>query len=202
MSQNKLVSLIFPAIFACIINAVPSHAQGLLLEDKAALDSVKVSVQHLYNFQFDRSVKSLAKFKTKYSNHPGFLLLSCIRNYWKSFPIGGKSKEYEAYKKDLNQVVMLSEAMMKKYPKSPEPGYYFMTANLMLARHHSEDGEYITAVNETRKAYPLIKKGFALKTSFPDFYFTTGLYNYYRVAFPENHPIYSPFTVFFPDGNK
>ncbi len=179
-----------------------SEAQGLLLQDKAAIDSIKASVHHLYDFKFEQSQKSLAKFKTKYGSHPGFLLLSCIRNYWKNFPINGKAKEYETYKKDLSQVVKLAEAMMKKYPKSPEPGYYFMTANLMLARHHSEDGEFITAVNETRKAYPLIKKGFSMKASFPDYYFTTGLYNYYRVAFPENHPAYSPFTVFFPDGNK
>ena len=179
-----------------------ADAQGLLLEDKAALDSVKASVRHLYNFQFEKSQKALLRFKGKYANHPGFLLLACIRTYWKNFPIGGKPKEYAAYKNDLAQVSRLAEAMMKRYPKSPEPGYFLMTANLMLARHHSEDGEYITAVNETRKAYPLIKKGFNLKSSFPDFYFTTGLYNYYRVAFPENHPLYSPFTVFFPEGNK
>ena len=194
--------LLIMALLAILLNVSSAGAQGLLLDDKPALDSVKASVQYLYNFQFDRSVKSLTRYKTKYASHPGFLLLSCIRNYWKYFPIGARSKEFEAYKKDLNQVVRLSEAMMKKYPKSPEPGYYFMTANLMLARHHSEEGEYITAVNETRKAYPLIKKGFSLKSSFPDFYFTTGLYNYYRVAFPENHPLYSAFTVFFPDGNK
>lgn len=200
--RNKSANCFATAFLALFFHSFSLPAQGLLLEDKAALDSVKASVQYIYNFQFDRSVKCLSRFRTKYGNHPGFLLLSCIRNYWKNFPIGGKSREYESYKRDLNQVVKLSEALMKKYPKSPEPGYYFMTANLMLARHHSEDGEYITAVNETRKAYPLIKKGFALKTSFPDFYFSTGLYNYYRVAFPENHPVYSPFTVFFPDGNK
>ena len=197
--NTKIILWISLSMMLCQLQV---SAQGLLLEDKVVLDSVKASIHHLYNFRFDQSQKSLLRFKPKYGNHPGFILLSAIRNYWKYFPIGAKPKEYEAYKKDLNQVIRISESMMKKYPKSPEPVYYFMTANLILARHHSEEGEFISAVNETRKAFPLIKRGFKLKTAFPDFYFTTGLYNYYRVAFPENHPVYSAFTVFFPDGNK
>ena len=113
-------SYIYPIAFSALViflSFQKAGAQGLFLEDKAALDSVKVSVQHLYNFQFDRSVKALSRFKTRYAGHPGFLLLSCIRNYWKHFPIGGKTKEYQTYKSELNQVVRLSEAMMKKYPK-------------------------------------------------------------------------------------
>lgn len=178
------------------------QAQSLLTVDKVVMDSIRVAVNHLYNFQFEQSTKSLAGFKKKYGGHPGFLLLNCIRNYWKFLPIGSNASEYRQYKNELSQVVSLSEKMMKKHPGSPEPGYYFMTANLLLARHHSEDGEYISAVNETRKAFAQIKKGFRLKEKFPDFYFSTGLYNYYRVAFPEHHPVYSPFTYFFPDGNK
>ncbi len=172
------------------------------MEDKSAIDSIRSSVRKLYNFEFDQSVKSLAKVSNKYPNHPGLKLLGCVRNYWKNFPIGSKTSEYEVYKKDLALVAEQSEALMKKYPKSPEPVYYYMTANLMLARHCSEDGQYIDAVNHARKAFPGLKKGFDLKSRFSDFYFSTGLYNYYREAFPEQHPVYKPFTFFFQDGNK
>jgi hypothetical protein len=195
----RVLFLYFLHSFSCFGQA---NSPTLLLDDKVVLDSLRASVQYIYNFKFDRSNKCLTRYQTRYGNHAGFKLISCVRSYWKNFPIGSSPAAYESYKKELAQVVRLSEAMMKKYPKSPEPVYYYMTANLMLARHHSEDGEYIQAVNETRKAYPMIKLGFSLKTAFPDFYFTTGLYNYYREAFPENHPLYKPFTVFFPKGNK
>lgn len=200
----KFISSFALLIQAIVLISIPRQAssQGLLLDDKVVMDSLRASVQYIYNFKFDKSSRCLARFQTKYGNHAGFKLINCVRNYWKNFPIGLHPAAYKSYKNELAQVVRIAESMMKKYPKSPEPGYYFMTANLMLARHHSEDGEYVQAVNETRKAFPLIKKGFDLKTAFPDFYFTTGLYNYYRVAFPENHPLYKPFTVFFPDGNK
>jgi hypothetical protein len=166
------------------------------------MDSMTRAVDLMYNFQFDKANHVLSKFRPKYNNHPGFVLFYSILQFWKNIPIGTKPKEYAAYEKSLNFVISQGERLAEKHPKSPEPGYYIMMANLILARHHSEEGEYIKAVNETRKAYAWIKKGFDLKHAYPEYYFSTGLYNYYRVAFPENHPLYNSFTVFFPNGNK
>jgi tetratricopeptide (TPR) repeat protein len=47
-----------------------------------------------------------------------------------------------------------------------------------------------------------MKKGFDLMNKFPEFYFSTGLYNYYVVQYPENHPAVKPFMFFFASGNK
>jgi hypothetical protein len=179
-----------------------SSGQSLLMDDKPAMDSMAKAVNLVYNYQFDKASHCLIKYKNKYANHPAFGLFNSILHFWKYFPIGSKPKEYSAYIRNLNLVIRQAEKMTEKYPISPEPDFFIMMANLILARHHSEEGEYIKAVNETRKAYPSIKKGFDWKSVYPDYYFSTGLYNYYRVAFPENHPLYNSFTVFFPDGNK
>jgi len=206
MNRKNQLTQIFKATFffglTCFWVVFQCHSQGLLLDDKIAMDSMTKAVDHVYNFQFDKANHSISKFKTRYQNHPGFLLFNSITQFWKSFPISSKPKEYSVYLQNLNKVIANGEKLAEKYPKSPEPTYYIMMANLILARHHSEEGEYIKAVNETRKAYSYIKKGFDLKTSYPEFYFSTGLYNYYRVAFPINHPFYNSFTVFFPEGNK
>lgn len=37
---------------------------------------------------------------------------------------------------------------------------------------------------------------------YPEFFFTTGLYNYYVVQYPEDHSIIKPFMFFFSSGNK
>lgn len=179
-----------------------ASGQVLILEDKAGMDSLRKTSEYIYNNNFEQSDQMLARLRVKFGHHPAVILLTCISNFWKYFPISSKPKEFAAYEKSLFQVVDMSEKMMAKNPKSPEPVFYLMMANLILARHHSESGEYIKAVNETRRAYPLIKKGFTLKSVYSDFYFSTGVYNYYREAFPENNPMYKPFTVFFPDGNK
>lgn len=179
-----------------------SFGQTLLMDDKPAMDSMTKAVNLVYNFQFDKANHCLVKYKSKYANHPALTLFNSISHFWRSFPIGNKPKEYSAYIRNLNLVISQGQKLAAKHPKSPEPGFFIMMANLILARHHSEEGEYIKAVNETRKAYAFIKKGFEMKTAYPEYYFSTGLYNYYRVAFPENHPLYNSFTVFFPEGNK
>jgi hypothetical protein len=174
----------------------------LLLEDKEAADSMRHAIDYLYNFQFDLASRSASGLRQRYGRHPASMLFQCMFSYWKNFPIETRPKEFDAYMKNLDAVVIAGENLEKKHPGSPEPPYYVMTALLLLARHQSEQGEYIKAVNSTRKAYSYIKKGFEWKVKVPEFYFSTGLYNYYRVAFPESHPVYAPFTVFFPDGDK
>lgn len=177
-------------------------AQAPLLEDKPTVDSLRKATDHLYNGQFEAADLMISRLKTRHNQHPGLILLSCISSFWRHIPINGKPKEFAVYEKNLELVIDLSEKMQMRLPKSPEPVFYQMMAHLILARHQSESGEYIKAVNNARKAYPFIKRGFSLKAQYPDFYFSTGLFNYFREAFPENHPIYKPFTVFFPDGNK
>lgn len=36
----------------------------------------------------------------------------------------------------------------------------------------------------------------------PEFLYSSGVYNYYRICYPEIHPILKPFMFFFADGNK
>lgn len=208
MKRKGLIPKFLASIFLGLLLFLGSgssgwvRAQGLLSDDKPAQDSIRRAIEHLYNFQFDKANFAIAKYRKTYASHPGMLLYFSLLQFWKNYPISAKPQEYGLYKKNLEMVILRAGALEKKFPKSPEPIFFNMMANLILARHHSEEGEYLKAVNETRKAYSLIKLGFNLKNQYPEFYFSTGLYNYYRVAFPEQHPFYHSFTVFFPEGNK
>ena len=192
--------LIVNAIFALV--PFLGWAQAPIMDDKPAYDSVRKAIDLIYNYQFEKAETTLRHVKARYGNHPGYHLSYCILYFWRFFPIGTRPKEYQVYLKTLHLVARQAEKMQEKNPKSPEPVFYSMMANLLMARHNSEEGEYIKAVGEARNAYAYIKQGFDLKSQYPDFYFSTGLYNYYREAFPENHPLYKPFTVFFTEGNK
>ena len=50
--------------------------------------------------------------------------------------------------------------------------------------------------------YPLIRRSFDYTSVFPDFYYFTGLYNYYREAYPETYPVYRPIAFLFPRGDR
>jgi tetratricopeptide (TPR) repeat protein len=44
--------------------------------------------------------------------------------------------------------------------------------------------------------------GFKYMERNPEFYFSSGLYNYYVIRYPEDHPIVKPVVFFFKDGNR
>lgn len=200
--QIKLPKILALGLLLFLGKLPQAEAQTLLMSDKVALDSMKKAIDLVYNFQFERAENCIKKWRQPNVQHPAFILFNSLFSFWKKFPIGAKPNEYQAYIKNLNQLVLQAQKLEKKYPNHPEPEFYLLLGNLILARHQSEEGDYIKSVNSARKAYTYIKSGFGHKSDYPDFYLSTGLYNYYRVAFPENHPLYKPFTVFFPEGSK
>jgi hypothetical protein len=60
----------------------------------------------------------------------------------------------------------------------------------------------VKAVGEASKAYGLLKEGFSLTEEYPEFLFATGIYNYFREAYPEKYPIVKPFMWLFRSGDK
>jgi tetratricopeptide (TPR) repeat protein len=57
------------------------------------------------------------------------------------------------------------------------------------------------AIGSAKKAYNSLKAGFELKEEFPDFYFSSGVYNYYREKYPELRPFYKTFLWLFVNGD-
>ncbi len=66
----------------------------------------------------------------------------------------------------------------------------------------SDAGNRMAALGESKKAFGFMKQGFKLKEKYPEFYLTTGLYNFYVEQYPEDHPMLKPFMWFFADGDK
>jgi len=50
--------------------------------------------------------------------------------------------------------------------------------------------------------YQCIRRSFQFTSHYSDFYFFTGIYNYFREAYPEAHPIYKTLAFLFPKGSK
>jgi hypothetical protein len=50
--------------------------------------------------------------------------------------------------------------------------------------------------------YQCIRRSFDFTRIYSDFYFFTGVYNYYREAYPSAHPVYKTLAFLFPKGSK
>jgi tetratricopeptide (TPR) repeat protein len=113
-----------------------------------------------------------------------------------------KSQAYTTYQQYLRESLEMNKATFGDNTSHPEGIFFALSAHSYLSLVASEEKDYMKALSEAKKSYAFMKKGFDLMNKFPEFYFSTGLYNYYVVQYPENHPAVKPFMFFFTSGNK
>nr|MCU0362445.1 hypothetical protein [Bacteroidales bacterium] len=67
---------------------------------------------------------------------------------------------------------------------------------------YSENDLSREAIPLAASTYKYLRIAFKFRESYSDFLFFTGLYNYYRVVYPEVYPVYKPLAMLFPEGNR
>ncbi|MCE6990450.1 ABC transporter substrate-binding protein [Dyadobacter sp. CY323] len=188
-------------LFLLFFFSIPS-LQAQLLNDPATLKNVQNSLDKIYNYEFDEANVYMDQVEKKYPNHPVSYILDSFVLFWKYMPIKDnptKSKEY------IHKLDQCLEAINKKYGKNsldPEAVFYTMVARGYMAMIYNYRGEMVNAAGEGKKAYNAFVEGLKLINKNPEFYFTSGMYNYYVEVYPEEHPIVKPLLVFFKNGDK
>jgi tetratricopeptide (TPR) repeat protein len=177
-------------------------AQAQLLTDTLAQRQIKLALDKIYNFEFATAENMISAIQNRYPRHPVGPMLQALHTFWKNFPIETKSQAYVAYQQYLWEALEKNKATFGEDTSNPEGIFFALSAHSYLAMMASEEKEYMKALSEAKKAYAFMKKGFELVSKFPEFYFSTGSYNYYVIQYPENHPVVKPFMFFFANGNK
>ncbi|MCF2506760.1 ABC transporter substrate-binding protein [Dyadobacter sp. CY107] len=195
--QDTLRFLFF---FTLLFSSLPAPAQ--LLNDPASLKNVQNSLDKIYNYEFDEAQVFMDQVDKKYPNHPVSHILDSFVLFWKYLPIKdnpAKSKEY------IHKLDLCLDAINKKYGKNsldPEAVFYTMVARGYMAMMYNYKGEMMNAAGEGKKAYNAFVEGLKLINKNPEFYFTSGMYNYYVEVYPEEHSIVKPLMLFFKSGDK
>ncbi len=173
-----------------------------LARDRQATAAIVQTFDYLYAYRTVQADSTLRTLAPKWSNYPGYLLVDALIDYWRYMPISLYGQEYNRYKATVGKAAQLAEKMLERNPTDYEATFFCMMAYTILARQASEDGDNLKAVGYAKDAFKHLKSGFDLQARNPDFYFSTGLYKYYRIRYPEDHQIYKPFLSFFPGGDK
>ena len=174
---------------------------GQILKDTSSINLVKRGVDNIYDFRFDKArdiAKELSRF---YPKHPVLYLYSGMIKYWENYPLTPNSLNSFSYEKDMTTCIKLCEEA-----DNPEDYAEYLLADLgargMLLMYYA-DNNLTDKVNPlVISTYRLVRESFDYSSIYPDFYFFTGLYNYYREAYPEAHPIYKMLAFLFPRGDK
>lgn len=170
--------------------------------DKASLDSLKKGIHNIYNFEFEKAENIQHRIEKKYPNQPAMLMYDALILYWKYYPLLAETKTGNSYEWLLLKSLEESKGQLAKHPEHELTIFFDMMPRMMLLEYYADNGLGLRSIPHLSKVYESIIKGFELCKTTPEFYFTTGLYNYYIEAYPEANPFYKPFVIFFPGGDK
>lgn len=181
-----------------LLNSSMVNAQ--LLHDTATLSMVKQEVNLIYNLEFNQSREIYQKISNKYPAHPVLLLLRGITNYWENYPLLYSSPSYPQFEEDLRQCIKLSENN-----NAPELEAEFLLTNMcargMLLMFYSDNDLIKDVIPLTTSTYKYLRRSFDFTSECADLFYFTGLYNYYREAYPKIYPVYESLAILFPSGD-
>ncbi|MEQ9404277.1 MAG: hypothetical protein RIM99_11855 [Cyclobacteriaceae bacterium] len=189
--MKKIATILF------LLAVLPVSSQ--VFEDKELMALVKKGANHIYNADPDSATWYINRVDKILPDHPVVPLMRAMTLLWANIP----TITEELFVQMQDQLHYAVELAERKDPdlKDPEMVFFAMASHGLLAEYYADQGYNLKAVGEANKAYSLMKIGFEIVEDYPEFLFTTGLYNYFREKYPQKHPIYKPLLWFFKSGN-
>ena len=193
----------FNTIITCILLSIifnASTANAQLLNDTISLNLIKKNIDYIYNYQFNEAQLIYSKIQKSNPGHPVTFLLRGLQTYWKNYPMLPNTPARKAFEKDLSQCIQVSK-------KNTNPKYeaeylmYNICARGLLLKYFEENGLTVDVIPLASSTYEYLCKSFKFTNKYSDLYFFTGVYNYYREAYPNAFPVYKTLAFLFPHGN-
>ncbi len=172
-----------------------------VMTDPVAQQTVLKALDEIYNFDFAEADGLIRQLRTRYPQHPIGPILRATQLELQYLPLHENKVATAQFIQVANQGLELAKKMLDKNEDDPEGVFFALTAHSYLASLYNNQSESMKAVSESKRSYSYLKDGFKLMDKSSDFYFTTGLYNYYVERYPMDHPIVRPFMIFFDDGD-
>ena len=191
--RKKIVAL------CLIFLSLPAPAQILI--DPALQQTIQNTLDDVYNFNFSGADANIRQIRARFPQHPIGPILLATKLELQYLPIHENKAATVQFVQAVEQGLELSKRMLATDETNPEGVFFALTAHSYLSSLYNNQGESLKAVGESRKSFSYMKDGFKLLSRNTDFYFTTGLYNYYVERYPMDHPVVRPFMLFFDDGN-
>ena len=180
------------------LSSVPVDAQ--LLRDTTVLKLVKEDIDYIYNLQFNNAREVYTKVIQSYPGHPIVYLLRGIMTYWENYPMLHTAPSHVSFEEDMRQCIRLSEMN-----DNPDYEAEYLLADLcargMLLTFYDDNDLIMEVIPLTTSTYKHLKRAFHFASVCTDLYYFTGVYKYYREAYPKIYPVYKPLALLFPHGD-
>jgi len=175
-----------------------AHAQ--ILEDSNSLSLVRNEIDCIYNLQFKNANEIYEKIARIYPEHPVLFLLRGLSTYWKNYPMLITAPARVSFEEDMRHCIRLTE---KNRNVAYEAEY--LLANLcsrgMLLKFYADNNLTLETLPLVTSTYKYLRRSFNFTNACSDLYYYTGVYNYYREAYPKVYPAYKPLALLLPHGD-
>jgi len=197
---RRLSLNIYVIISSILLSISVINAQ--ILNDTSTLNLIKSGIGNIYNLEFNKADKICAEIERLYPGHPVNYLLDGIITYWKNYPLIPTSPASQLFEEDLRKCIKFSEE--KPYSENHEAESLLsnISARGLLLLYYADNDLILNAIPLAAGSFKFLMRSFDFVPSYYDFYYFTGVYNYYREAYPRIHPVYKPFASLFPRGDE
>jgi hypothetical protein len=172
-----------------------------LINDTSTLKQVRIGLNQVYNCDFEAAEKTLVYLRKSYPSHPVTSFFEGLIYYWQYYPLIPGNPGATEFEEIMEETWQRSR-LLKEDGNEIEGVFFELMSRAFIVMYYADNGHASMAISHLGKIYRDIMAGFELQDRFNEFFFITGLYNYYREAYPEAHPVYKPAAIFFRKGDK
>ena len=183
---------------ALILVSPPTNAQ--LLNDSTSFSLVKKNIDCIYNLEFNLAGEINSEISRINPGHPFVPLLKGMLTYWRNYPLIEKTLAQNSFEEDMRRCISISERN-----NDPALDAEYLLANLcargFLIMFYADNDLTFKVIPLAASTYTYLRRAFDYASTCLDLYYFTGLYNYYREAYPRAHPVYKTAARLFPYGD-
>jgi hypothetical protein len=191
----------FITFFGLFICLSISSLNAQFLKDSTSVNLVKKGIDYIYNFQFNNADEVSKELTRLYPGNPAIYLFNGLITYWKSYPLITTSPARTKFEADMRKCIELCD----KNKDSSNTVVTLLTnlcARGLLLLYYTDNYLSIEVFPLATSTYQYIRRSFDYTDKYSDFYFFTGLYNYYREVYPNAYPVYKTLAFLFPKGSR
>lgn len=198
MNTRYKISLLF---FAAALFLNLSVLKGQILKDSTSISLIKKGIDKVYNFQFDEAYKISSELSKLYPGHPVNYLFNGMITYWENYPLITTSVKRESFEEQMKKCIEECDTYINPVNEA-EILLVNLCARGLLLLYYTDNYLSLEVFPIAASTYQCIRRSFNFTAQYSDFYFFTGVYNYYREAYPDAHPVYKTLAFIFPKGSK